>query len=49
MSTKVKRKTHADFQDAYHRSSNFNKITKRERFKPKGNGVLKMEQEQEEE
>ncbi|WP_186988691.1 hypothetical protein [Constantimarinum furrinae] len=47
MSTKTKRRAHADFQDAYHRSSNFNKVTKQEKFKVKGNGKLKLEQEEE--
>ena len=39
-----KRKKHADFQDAYRRSSNFNSFVKEDakKFKLKGNGELKM-------
>ena len=42
MSTVSKTKKHADFQDSYHRSSNFNKVTKKEKFTLKGNGKLKL-------
>ncbi|WP_228851515.1 hypothetical protein [Aegicerativicinus sediminis] len=44
METKEKRKRHADFQDAYRRSSNFNSIVKADeniRFSLKGDGKLK--------
>ncbi|MAP54957.1 hypothetical protein, partial [Altibacter sp.] len=37
-----KQRPHADFQNAYHRSSNFRKITKDESFTPKGNGKVKL-------
>ncbi|RMA64279.1 hypothetical protein [Ulvibacter antarcticus] len=42
MSNLTKKRKHADFQDSYHRSSNFNKITKKEGFTLKGNGKLKL-------
>lgn len=44
METKKKQKRHADFQDAYRRSSNFNsnvKADENSRFSLKGDGKLK--------
>ncbi len=37
------KKKHADFQDPYRRSSNFNNPIKDEEFKIKKNGVLKIQ------
>ncbi|MDC7993535.1 hypothetical protein [Altibacter sp. HG106] len=42
-----KQKKHADFQDAYRRSSNFNKTTKKEDFQPGDNGELTLAQKEE--
>lgn len=41
-------KKHADFQDSYRRSSNFNNVKKEEHFEIKKNGKLKLEQEDQE-
>jgi hypothetical protein len=43
----TKRKEHADFQDEYRKSSNFGKKNKKEKLKIKGDGVLKMEKDDE--
>ncbi|WP_031429000.1 hypothetical protein [Flavimarina sp. Hel_I_48] len=40
-------KKHADFQDSYRQSSNFNSSVKDEDFKIKKNGKLKLEKEEE--
>ena len=42
MNNQTKKRKHADFQDSYHRSSNFNKITKDEGFLLGENGKLKL-------
>lgn len=36
------KKTHADFQDGYRRSSNFNNVIKKEDFNVEGDGELSM-------
>ena len=45
MDNKENPKQHADFQDNYRRSSNFNNSLKDEDFKIKKNGKLKMEKD----
>jgi len=47
MKKEENKKKHADFQDSYRRSSNFNNTTKDEDFKIKKNGKLKLEDETE--
>lgn len=42
-----KKKTHADFQDESRKSSNFGKTDKNEDFEIKGDGILKMEKDDE--
>jgi len=37
-----KRKRHADFQDAYSRSSNFRSVVKKERLEISEDGVVKL-------
>ncbi|WP_242132376.1 hypothetical protein [Aestuariivivens marinum] len=46
--TETKKKKHADFQDAYRRSSNFMSFSKEDykSFKLKGNGYLKLNKEE---
>ncbi len=41
-----KRKDHADFQDAYRRSSNFRNIIKREHFEISKRGDVKLVSEE---
>jgi hypothetical protein len=40
------KKKHADFQDEYHKSSNFGKLDADENLKIKGNGDLKIQDSQ---
>lgn len=42
-----KKKKHADFQDDYHKSSNFGKAPEEEKLKIKGDGKLKIEKDKE--
>ena len=41
-----KKKEHADFQDDYHKSSNFGKDPEEDKLKVKGDGKLKIEKEE---
>lgn len=41
------KKRHADFQDPYRRSSNFNKVKPEARLKPRGDGTVKLSKEDE--
>jgi len=38
----TKKKNHADFQDAYRRSSNFRSVIKREKLEPDSDGEVKL-------
>lgn len=40
-----RRKKDADFQDEYHKSSNFSKLEEKEKLKIKGDGKLKLEED----
>jgi len=40
-------KKDADFQDEYHKSSNFSKLEEKEKLKIKGDGTLKMKEDAE--
>ena len=42
-----KKKEHADFQDEYKQSSNFGKSDREEEFEIKGDGMLKLEKDDE--
>ncbi len=38
----IKQKDHADFQDAYRRSSNFRSVSKNEKFEISKKGAIKI-------
>lgn len=42
-----KDKKHADFQDEYHKSSNFNQLEEEEKLKIKGDGEVKLKKDAE--